>query len=844
MTEATITGAPQRQQQLIKRPRLTRLLDASTARVIMLVAPAGYGKTTLAREWLTQGDRRGAWYFGNAATADVAALAQGVATAVSKFVPDAGARMRDFLRASRSPENEPETLALLLAHDLGSWPDKTWLVVDDYHFARESPASEAFVEALVRLSPIRLFLTTRDRPSWLSARGVIYGDITEIGVGLLTMNTEEATAVLSSRAPDEIDELVALSAGWPAVIGLASVNSDIKAPDVDMPLTLYEFFAEEVYSSAPPEIQEGLERLAYMRPASPINAVDMLGEGAGAVLSRGLELGFLATVGDDRTLELHPLIRVLLKRKLEGDPKKRAFLESLGDALLSLQEWDAVFEIAVSLNDFVLLDRLLVHALDSVLEQSRYSTLERWLGWAIQGGGDSPAMSVMQAELDLRKGLYRAAETLAVHASRSLEFEGPLAARARFVAGRAAELASENSRAIAYFDSVLERASDPNTHANAAWGRFACGYELDRPGVDQLFMDFQAGRTESFDDSIREQVGEMMIASISGTLERTAPNALSVCSLLPRVKDPMIRSSYLNRSIWTLVMLGRYDEADSLADIYLSFVHGVRLAFAIPHALLLKAAAKTGLKRYMQAEMIIHEAAERGALLKDNYIAMDARAFHARMLIARGRWAEALEVTSTSEDRAPTRPLMSEYLATRALAMACGRMNDSALALVKRVTALTNDAEARCLAACAHAIVGLNEENSDRLIRAVRFVESRGGFDPLVTTYRSDPRVLAVLSNEPDLHQILASVLHHAHDQSQAIKHRIVGLEPFARLALLTRRESQVLELLAEGLSNKNIAETLFISETTAKLHVRHIFQKLGVRTRTQAAAWVKHGGD
>jgi len=41
------------ESHLIKRPRLTKLLDDAGARVVLLVAPAGYGKTTLAREWLS-----------------------------------------------------------------------------------------------------------------------------------------------------------------------------------------------------------------------------------------------------------------------------------------------------------------------------------------------------------------------------------------------------------------------------------------------------------------------------------------------------------------------------------------------------------------------------------------------------------------------------------------------------------------------------------------------------------------------------------------------------------------------------------------------------------------------
>src|SRR6185437_9488321 len=66
---------------IIKRPRLTRLMDNANSRVLMLVAPAGYGKTTLAREWVSE--RPHVWYQGTTATADVAALAAGLREVVS-----------------------------------------------------------------------------------------------------------------------------------------------------------------------------------------------------------------------------------------------------------------------------------------------------------------------------------------------------------------------------------------------------------------------------------------------------------------------------------------------------------------------------------------------------------------------------------------------------------------------------------------------------------------------------------------------------------------------------------------------------------------------------------------
>ena len=53
----------------------------------------------------------------------------------------------------------------------------------------------------------------------------------------------------------------------------------------------------------------------------------------------------------------------------------------------------------------------------------------------------------------------------------------------------------------------------------------------------------------------------------------------------------------------------------------------------------------------------------------------------------------------------------------------------------------------------------------------------------------------------------------------------------------LTRRERDVLLRVAEGNRNRDIAEKLFISEETVKVHIKHIMEKLGAQDRTQAVA-------
>jgi PAS domain S-box-containing protein len=69
------------------------------------------------------------------------------------------------------------------------------------------------------------------------------------------------------------------------------------------------------------------------------------------------------------------------------------------------------------------------------------------------------------------------------------------------------------------------------------------------------------------------------------------------------------------------------------------------------------------------------------------------------------------------------------------------------------------------------------------------------------------------------------------------------GQEPEDDLPPLTRRERQILQLLAGGLTNAEIARELHVSANTVASHVKHLYPKIGVNTRSQAAAYaVSHG--
>ena len=151
MTEGTVQ-IPVRRRRIIRRPRLTRLLDDANARLVLLVAPAGYGKTTLARQWLAEGRRQHAWYTATVPSADVSALALGLARVLEPVVPGPTERMRQRLLAVPASEEEPEVVAEILADSASAWPDDAWLVVDDYHHIGASANADRFFARFAEVS--------------------------------------------------------------------------------------------------------------------------------------------------------------------------------------------------------------------------------------------------------------------------------------------------------------------------------------------------------------------------------------------------------------------------------------------------------------------------------------------------------------------------------------------------------------------------------------------------------------------------------------------------------------------------------------------------------------------
>jgi ATP/maltotriose-dependent transcriptional regulator MalT len=210
-----------------------------------------------------------------------------------------------------------------------------------------------------------------------------------------------------------------------------------------------------------------------------------------------------------------------------------------------------------------------------------------------------------------------------------------------------------------------------------------------------------------------------------------------------------------------------------------------------------------------------------------------AAALLIRLHSQKGDLSAALALTSGLE--ASIGSIKGEYLASRAVALACVERISEALSSAEEASAITRGIEARVLSVAARTIAVIKGRNGDVRLACeclLDVAEKSNGLDLLVSSYRASPDLLAVLVRSGDLRTRIDPVIRKAGDDSllgDAGLTPSVGSDP---MALLSARESEVYELMCGGLSNRQIASYLFISEATVKVHAHHIFDKLGIRSR------------
>src|SRR5690349_23620737 len=163
MTATHAQSKTRRERRIIERPRLIKVLDECEARLILLLAPAGYGKTTLARQW-ARTLTRSIWVTCSPAHRDVAAFAEDLSQGLGRL-GNGGAEkfVREYVRAQGNPQRAGRRLGTALAEQLEESACE-WVIVDDYHELAGATGAEELVEALQAASGCHLVVASRTRP--------------------------------------------------------------------------------------------------------------------------------------------------------------------------------------------------------------------------------------------------------------------------------------------------------------------------------------------------------------------------------------------------------------------------------------------------------------------------------------------------------------------------------------------------------------------------------------------------------------------------------------------------------------------------------------------------------
>ena len=832
--QANPNGGAVARRHVIERPRLTRLLDQTQAPVIMLVAAAGYGKTTLARQWLD--DKPHAWYTVTPASSDVAALVLGLARVLGGSENRELAVLRERLKATREPERDVGGLIDLFASSFESEILNQWIVLDDYQ-ALAGSIAEDFIEGIIRRTRTRVLLTSRCRPRWADARQILYGELYEIGQIPLAMSEDEAEALLQHVGAEPARGLAALAHGWPAVLGLAAHSGYPNFPSSDLPSALYEFFAEELYQTARPIVRRALVKLALVPMVDDAVTTEILGDQAIEIVEEAVRLGFLVHAGDG--IELHPLVREFLNRRSTPvEAPSESEVARIIRLLAANRRWDEAFAVVENADVRSSISELVRVAFRPLLDEGRLSTLRRWTAMAREHGDASPVLDLADAEVAFRRGRDREAEALAAQAARHFAPDDVLRGRAFYIAGQAARLGDRPDESVKNFRLAEKLADTQEDLREALWGQLI-GYCGERAGpASRVLQELEKLEPSTPNDVLRLATAYEVMDVRSGIgLGRPLEAMAAAHPLAAQADDPVVLTAFLNAYSRCLSMAAFYDEARTIAHEESAAGIKYRLDFVLSPAYTARALAALGKGQFIQASRLLDRSKALAKAQDDIHNQFEVAAVQARVLIAQRKFEEALRIEPPAGSEGVSSGMHGEWLACRALALAgCGE-NDEASILATDAVKITTSLETGVLAGATDAII-LARQGTESIGKLSRWLEGLiecKCLDAFVLAARTYPPILELLS-EAAISRQAVDALRRASATSLypgAQTQRDSESDP---LAVLSKREREVFELLGRGMTNREIADTLYIADVTAKVHVRHILKKLGVRSRTEAA--------
>lgn len=229
MTDALVETKlffPVPRAEVVTRPRLDEHLSRS-GRLVLVSAPAGFGKTTLLGQWLEHYAGAVAWVTLDAGDREASTFWTYVATALDRVVPGVGAGALPLLQAAQTPI---ETVLTVLLNELSVLPGEVTLVLDDYHLVDGPGVQPGMTFFLDHLPPqVRLIISTRADPGLPVARLRARGELVELRAADLRFTLAETETYLNELTglqltTEDLTSLEERTEGWVAALQLAALS--------------------------------------------------------------------------------------------------------------------------------------------------------------------------------------------------------------------------------------------------------------------------------------------------------------------------------------------------------------------------------------------------------------------------------------------------------------------------------------------------------------------------------------------------------------------------------------------------------------------------------------------
>jgi ATP/maltotriose-dependent transcriptional regulator MalT len=891
---------PPTRPNTIRRPHLIERLNEGTRRELTLIAaPAGFGKTTLLSEWAAGSEGPVAWLSLDEADSEPTRFLAYVVAALQRIDASVGRGVLGLLESPQPPPTESILTALL--NEVTTTAVSVTLVLDDYHVIDSRSIDAALAFLLSHLpSQIRLVVSTREDPRLPLARLRAQGQLTELRSAELRFTSTEAAEFLNrgmglNLTAEDIASLENRTEGWIAGLqmvalslqGRSDTGAFIRAFTGSHRFVL-DYLVEEVLQRQPEHIQNFLLHTAILEQLSgPLcDAVAQRSDSRAVLAALERRNLFVASLDDNRRwYRYHPLFADALQARLmEAQPDQISGLHRRASAWYEQNGLQSgAISHALAGRDFERAAGLIELAWPETEEGLRATA---WLRWVQALPNDlvraRPVLSVWYAYALLASGAMEVAEARLTDAERWLEPADHLETKSSTEMVVADE---EQFRSLpatiaigrAYHAQALGDAPSTVKYAQRALDLLPDGDPLRRGQATALLglTSWADGELETADRVFADYTSQLRAV---GNL----PDAISTTFVLSEVRMALgrLRKAFNTLERFIQFLMERAEPMPpEAADLYRGLAELNRergdLEPAADHLLrATQLGEHTGLfdwhhRRYvtqarikqtlgeLEAALGLLDEAERLFVRSPLPDVRPVAALKARIWIAQGRFTEALKWArerGLSTDDAPSylrefeqltlaRALVAQHRSERRLASI-----SEALGLLERLLPAAESGrrkgsviEILVLQALAHQARGSTAPAQMALKRALRLAEPEG----FVRLFLDEGAPMARLLHEAAAR---ATVPHYTQRLLTAL--RLAGpaqnRQPDAQSAsaqLLSDRELEVLHQIAEGLTNREIADRLYLSVYTVKAHARNIYEKLEANNRTQAVAKARELG-